>query len=249
MQGWLGGEMTAEAQATALGGAIDGVLAEYVLFDQNGLLIIPASLSFAEAACLPCAAVTAWNALFTARPIGPGDTVLVLGTGGVSVFALQLAGLAGAKVIATSSSDEKLEKMKALGASAGINYRKQPEWHEAVQELTGGRGVDHVVEVGGAGTLHRSLRSVRLGGMVSLIGVLTGLVDLNPMIILQRSLSVRGVFVGSRDMFVQLNAAISHHQLRPVIDSRFPMSETAAALRRLESQTHLGKIVIDIGAE
>lgn len=249
MQGWLGGEMTAESQATALGGAIDGVLAEYVLFDQNGLLTIPDPLSFQEAACLPCAAVTAWNALFTARPIGPGDSVLVLGSGGVSIFALQLAGLAGAKVIATSSSDEKLEKMQMLGAAAGVNYRKRPEWHEMVQELTGGKGVDHVVEVGGAGTLHRSLRSVRLGGMVSLIGLLTGGVDLNPMIILQRSLSVRGVFVGSRDMFVQMNAAISHHKLRPVIDRVFPLSEIAAAFRHLESQTHLGKIVIDISAD
>lgn len=249
MQGWLGGEMTAESQATALGGAIDGVLAEYMLFDQNGLLTIPDPLSFQEAACLPCAAVTAWNALFTARPIGPGDSVLVLGSGGVSIFALQLAGLAGAKVIATSSSDEKLEKMQMLGAAAGVNYRKRPEWHEMVQELTGGKGVDHVVEVGGAGTLHRSLRSVRLGGMVSLIGVLTGGVDLNPMIILQRSLSVRGVFVGSRDMFLQMNAAISHHKLRPVIDRVFPLSETAAAFRHLESQTHLGKIVIDISAD
>jgi NADPH:quinone reductase-like Zn-dependent oxidoreductase len=248
MQGWLGGEMTAEAQATALGGAIDGVLADYVLFDQQGLLPIPGPLSFREAACLPCAAVTAWNALFTARPIGPGDQVLVLGTGGVSVFAMQLAQLAGARVIATSSSDAKLAKMTSLGASDGINYRERPEWHAAVQELTGGQGVDHVVEVGGAGTLHRSLRSVRLGGMVSLIGVLTGIVDLNPMIILSRSLSVRGVFVGSRDMFAGMNAAILHHHLRPVIDRVFPMSEATEAFRHLESGTHLGKVVIDISA-
>jgi NADPH:quinone reductase-like Zn-dependent oxidoreductase len=246
MQAWLGGEMTAEAQASALGGAIDGVLSEYVLFDEGGLVTIPPHLSFAEAACLPCAGVTAWNALHSARPLTPADTVLVLGSGGVSIFALQFARMAGAKVIATSSSPAKMERLEQLGAAETVNYRDRPEWQDAVQELTGGQGVDHVVEVGGAGTLHRSLRSLRLGGIVHLIGVLTQGAEINPMIILQRSLTVRGVFVGSREMFVAMNQAIAHHGVKPVIDRAFPFTEAKAAFRHLESQAHVGKVVIEI---
>ena len=249
MQGWLGGEMTAEAQATALGGAIDGVLADYALFDEAGLVTIPPHLTYQEAATLPCAAVTAWNALTVTRPVLAGDRVLVLGSGGVSIFALQMARMMGAEVIATSSSDAKIEKLKALGAAQAVNYRERPEWQDAVQELTGGKGVDHVIEVGGAGTLHRSLRSLRLGGIAHLIGVLTGpAAEINPMIILQRSLTVHGVFVGSREMFESMNKAIAHHKLRPVIDRVFPFAEARAALHHLESQAHIGKVVIDIAA-
>lgn len=249
MQDWIGGPMTPEVQPSALGGgARDGVLAEYVLFDQHGVVPIPAHLSYAEAACLPCAAVTAWNALFVYRPLVAGDTVLVLGTGGVSVFALQFARMAGCRVITTSSSDDKLERARSLGASDGVNYRTRPEWQQAVLELTEGRGVDHVVEVGGAGTLSRSLQSARLGGAIHLIGVLTGVAEVNPMAILQRNLTVRGVFVGSRHMFEDMNRALAFHQLRPVIDRVFPFDHAKAALRHLESQTHLGKVVIAIGA-
>jgi NADPH:quinone reductase-like Zn-dependent oxidoreductase len=166
MQGWLGGDMEPSFGATALGGAIDGVLAEYKVFDETGLVHLPPHLSYAEGASLPCAAVTAWNALYGLKPLQPGQTVLVLGTGGVSMFALQFARAAGARVIATSSSDEKLAKAKALGASDGINYRAHEDWQKQVRALTDGRGVDHVVEVGGPGTLQRSIATVRLGGVV-----------------------------------------------------------------------------------
>lgn len=248
MQDWLGGAMTAEGQASALGGARDGLLAEYVVLDQQGLLPIPDHLSFQEAACLPCAAVTAWNALFTARTLIASDWVLLLGTGGVSIFALQFAQMAGAQIIATSSSDAKIEKLRGMGAHHCVNYTTHPEFHAEIMKITGGSGVDHVVEVGGAGTLQRSLQSARLGGAVHLIGVLTGAAEINPMIILQRSLTLRGVFVGSREMFESMNRAIQHSGLRPVIDRVFPFAEAKAAWTHLQSQRHFGKIVIDIGA-
>ena len=174
MQTWLGGEIEPEHAASSLGGAIHGVLAEYVVFSQDGLVRLPEHLSFEEGATLPCAAVTAWNALYGGRPLRVGETVLVLGTGGVSIFALQLAHAAGARVIATSSSDGKIAQAKTLGASDGVNYREHPEWHEEVLQLTGGRGVDHVVEIGGASTLPRSIAAARLGGQVHQIGVRAG---------------------------------------------------------------------------
>lgn len=245
-QSWLAGPLDASAAASALGGAIDGVLSEYRLFDQSGLVHIPEHLSFEEAATLPCAAVTAWNALFCRQPLLPGQRVLLLGTGGVSVFALQLARLAGAEVIITSSSDEKLAVMKDLGASACINYRQRPEWQDEVRRLTGGEGVDHVVEIGGAGTLARSIASTRVGGQVHLIGVLTA-GELNPRLLMQHRVEVRPVFVGSRQMFEDMNRAISLHGLRPVVHRVFPFEEAAEAYRYLESAAHLGKIVIRIG--
>ncbi len=243
MQGWLGGEVIPEARQRALGGGIDGVLAELVLVDQADLVHLPAHLSYEEAATLPCAAVTAWNALHGGVRLQPGETVLVLGTGGVSIFALQFAHLAGARVIATSSSADKLARAKSLGASDGINYRETPEWQERVRELTGGRGVDHVVEVGGAGTLQRSIAAARVGGQVGLIGVLTG-GQIDPAPIMRRNVTVRGIFVGSREMFEAMNRAIAQHELRPVIDKVFPFAEARAAYRHLESAAHLGKVVI-----
>jgi NADPH:quinone reductase-like Zn-dependent oxidoreductase len=247
MQGWLGGEHEPWHGATALGGAIDGVLAEYVVFDQQGLVHIPAHLSYRQAATLPCAAVTAWHALNGLKPVGPGQSVLVLGTGGVSMFGLQLAHAAGARVIVTSSSDEKLERAKALGASEGISYKTTEAWHKAVRALTGGRGVDHVLEVGGPGTLQRSIGATRMGGVVSLIGVLSrGQVD--PLAILAGGVTVQGIFVGSRQMFEAMNRAIEFHRIVPVVDRVFPFAAVQDAYRSLKAATHMGKIVIEIFA-
>ncbi len=245
MQGWMGGEMEPAHSQTALGGAIDGVLAEYMVCDAEALVHIPDHLSYEQAATLPCAAVTAWNALFGLQPIQPGQTVLVLGTGGVSIFALQFARAAGARVIATSSSDDKLARAKALGASDGVNYRDEPEWQGAVRALTDGRGVDHVVEVGGPGTLARSLASARSGGVVTLIGVLTK-GEINPLAIFGSGAIVRPIYVGSRQMFEAMNRAIAAHKIEPVIDRVFGFEEARAAYSHLKGATHLGKVVIRI---
>ncbi|MBN8874051.1 MAG: NAD(P)-dependent alcohol dehydrogenase [Rhodospirillales bacterium] len=245
MQTWLGGALEPAHVASSRGGAIDGVLADYVLFDQDGVVPLPDHLSFTEGATLPCAALTAWNALYGGRPLQPGETVLVLGTGGVSIFALQFAHAAGARVIATSSSDQKLARARALGASSGVNYRANPEWQEDVLALTDGRGVDHVVEVGGAGTLPRSIEATRHGGQIHLIGVLTG-GEINPTPILRRTLMLRGIYVGSREMFQAMNRAIALHAIRPVIDRVFPFAEARAAYHHMTRQGHLGKIVIEI---
>jgi NADPH:quinone reductase-like Zn-dependent oxidoreductase len=206
---------------------------------------VPDHLSDEEAATLPCAAVTAWHALVSEGGVTAGDVVLTQGTGGVSIFALQFARLLGARVIATSSSDAKLTRVLQMGASDGINYKTTPEWGARARELTG-LGVDHVVEVGGAGTMPESLRGVRMGGRVSLIGVLTGAGQFNPTPVLMKNLRVQGIFVGSRAMFEAMNRAIALHKLRPVIDRVFPMSETRQALRHLESGAHFGKVVIRV---
>lgn len=245
METWLGGQLEPAHVESSRGGAIDGVLAEYVLFDEDGVVRFPPHLSFEEAATLPCAGVTAWNALHGGRSLQTGESVLTLGTGGVSIFAMQFAHAAGARVIATSSSDEKLTRVAALGASIGINYRDHPEWQEQVLSATGGRGVDHVVEVGGAGTLPRSIEATRHGGQIHLIGVLTG-GDINPTPILRRTLTLRGIYVGSRQMFEAMNRAISLHQIHPVIDRVFEFEQAADAYRHLENRTHVGKIVIRI---
>ena len=245
MQTWLGGEIESSHIDSSRGGSIDGVLAEHVLFDQDGVVTLPEHLSFEEGATLPCAGVTAWNALYAGRPLRTGETVLVLGTGGVSIFALQFAHAAGARVIATSSSDEKLARAMALGAGDGVNYKQHPEWHERVLALTGGRGVDHVVEVGGAGTLGRSVEATRLGGQVHLIGVLTG-GEINPTPILRRNIVLRGIYVGSRQMFEAMNATIRLHRLRPVIDRVFPFDAAREAYRYMATQQHVGKVTIRI---
>jgi NADPH:quinone reductase-like Zn-dependent oxidoreductase len=243
MQTWLDGALTEAKSKSALGGAINGVLSEQVVLSEDGLVAAPDHFTFEEAATLPCAAVTAWNGLIEAG-LRPGETVLTLGTGGVSLFALQIARMAGARVIATSSSDAKLELAKQLGASDGINYKTTPEWDKKVRELTGGVGVDHVVEVGGAGTLPRSLKAVRMGGHISLIGVLAGGSECNPMPVLMKAVRLQGVFVGSRAMFEAMNRAVAAHELHPVIDRVFPFGETSAAYRHLESGAHFGKVVI-----
>lgn len=245
MQNWIDGPISAAYAASALGGSMDGVLAEYVLFEQHGLVHLPRALSFEEGATLPCAAVTAWSALHGERPLRPGDSVLLLGTGGVSVFALQFAKAAGGRAIITSSSDAKLERAAALGADDGINYLSEPEWDEAVRRLTGGRGVDQVVEVGGAGTLPRSMRAARIGGAVHLIGVLSG-GQVDPIRIMHRALNVRGVRVGSRAHFEAMNRAIEQLDIHPVIDRVFDFEQAPEAYRYLESQRHVGKVVVRI---
>lgn len=244
-QKWLAGELTAEKAESALGGAIEGMLAEYVVLHEDGVVRVPEHLTDEEAASLPCAAVTAWNALFTSGGLKAGDTVLIQGTGGVSIFALQFALLAGARVIATSSSDEKLERVLQLGASDGINYKQTPDWSKKVRELTAGDGVDYVVEVGGAGTLSESLRAVRYGGQISLIGVLTGgSAEINTASILMKNVKVQGIYVGSREMFEAMNCAIALHKLHPVCDRVFPFHEAPEALKYMETGSHFGKICI-----
>ena len=244
-QKWLAGELTAEKAESALGGAIEGMLAEYVVLHEDGVVRVPEHLTDEEAASLPCAAVTAWNALFTSGGLKAGDTVLIQGTGGVSIFALQFALLAGARVIATSSSDEKLERVLQLGASDGINYKQTPDWSKKVRELTAGDGVDYVVEVGGAGTLTESLRAVRYGGQISLIGVLTGgSAEINTASILMKNVKVQGIYVGSREMFEAMNSAIALHKLHPVCDRVFPFHEAPEALKYMETGSHFGKICI-----
>jgi NADPH:quinone reductase-like Zn-dependent oxidoreductase len=243
MQTWLDGALTEAKSKSALGGAIDGVLAEQVVLHEDGLVAAPDHLTFEEAATLPCAAVTAWNALIQGG-VRAGETVLTLGTGGVSLFALQFARMAGARVIATSSSDAKLERAKQLGASDGVNYKTTPEWDKKARDLTGGVGVDHVVEVGGAGTLARSLKAMRMGGHVALIGVLAGGGDCNPTPVLMKAVRLQGVYVGSRAMFEAMNQAIALHQMKPVIDRVFPFEEARAAYRHMESGAHFGKIVL-----
>jgi len=245
MQKWIDGEPDIEKAKSALGGPTDGLLAEYVVMDQEGLVHIPEYLSFEEAATLPCAAVTAWHALIVEGRIKPGDVVLTQGTGGVSIFAIQFAHMAGARVIVTSSSNQKLERARKLGASEGINYREGPDWDKKAVELTGGLGVDHVVELGGAGTLNRSLKAVRLAGKISLIGALTGGAgDVSTVSILMKNIRVQGIFVGSRAMFEDMNRAMSLHKLRPFVDRVFRFDETRDALRHMENASHFGKICV-----
>src|ERR1044071_2928547 len=244
-QGWIEGEPSLQKNRATLGaGALDGVLREYGACDENGLVRIPEYLSFEEAATLPCAAVTAWDALVDSGRLKAGQTVLALGTGGVSIFALQLAKMHGARVIITSSSDEKLERAKELGADETINYKSAPSWDKEVLSRTNKIGVDHVIEVGGAGTLSKSLNSVRVGGHVALIGVLASGNDFNPLSVLMKCVRLQGILVGSRQMFEDMNSAIEATKLKPVIDKTFAFEEVREALRYMESGSHFGKIVI-----
>jgi NADPH:quinone reductase-like Zn-dependent oxidoreductase len=223
------------------------MLAEFVVLSEQAAVRVPDHLSFEEAATLPCAGLTAWHALVAQGGIKAGETVVLLGTGGVSLFALQFAKLHGARAIITSSSDDKLARARLLGADETINYRTHPNWEEKVSELTAGRGADHVIEVGGAGTFAKSLRAVRPGGHVALIGVLAGVAtELRMTDILMRSLRVHGIFVGNRDMFEAMNRAIGQHKLKPVIDLVFPFAKARAAYEYLQTGQHFGKIVISV---
>jgi NADPH:quinone reductase-like Zn-dependent oxidoreductase len=245
---WEHGELDADGRASALGGAIDGVLSERVVFPEGGLVAIPPSLSFEQAATLPCAGVTAWHAL-TLAPTRPGNTVLLLGTGGVSLFALQLARAMGARVIITSSSPEKLARARELGADEGIDYSATPDWDQRVLSLTGGRGVDHVIEVGGPGTLERSIRATRPGGTISLIGVLAAGPERNPSVmdVMFKAQTLRGIYVGSRRMLEELCAAVEVNRIVPVIDRVFGFGEVQEAYRHLKSGQHFGKLLITRG--
>ena len=244
---WIAGDVTPERTRAARGaGSTSGMLAEFVVVPEHAVVRLPGHLSFEEAATLPCAALTAWNALVEQGQIKAGDTVVLLGTGGVSLFGLQLARLHGARTIITSSSDAKLDRARQLGADETINYRTFPNWEEKVLELTG-RGADHVLEVGGAGTFAKSLRATRPGGHIALIGVLAGVAtELKVTDILMKSLRVHGIFVGNRDMFEAMNRAISQHALKPVIDLVFPFGKAREAYEYLQSGQHFGKVVISV---
>ena len=248
MPKWVAGEITDAAGRSALGGGGSaGMLAEFVAISEEGVVHVPDHLSDEEGATLPCAAVTAWHALLGEGNLKAGDTVLVQGTGGVSIFALQLAKINGARVIVTSSRDDKLARAVQLGASDGINYKTTPKWDQRVRELTGGVGVDYIVEVGGAGTLEQSMRAIKGGGQISLIGVLTGGAgQINPLPILMRNIRVQGIFVGSREMFEAMNRAIALHQMRPFVDRVFSFGDIRHALQHLESGAHFGKVCLRI---
>jgi NADPH:quinone reductase-like Zn-dependent oxidoreductase len=244
MQKWFGGPISEQPMASAMGGAVDGMLTELAILEEDGVVTLPPHLSFEEGATLPCAAVTAWHALVEIGGIKAGDTVLTLGSGGVSIFALQFARMFGARVIATSGSPAKAERLKKLGAQAVIDYRATPDWDKEAMKLTANRGADIIVEVGGAGTLPRSFLAARVGGTVVVIGLLSGMATLDPMPILRRNLRVQGLYVGSTQMFEAMNRAIEAGGLKPVIDKVFPFAEAKEAYRHLKSQNHFGKIVI-----
>jgi len=248
VQRWFDGVPSEATRRTSLGAGAqwDGVLREYAAFRSDAVVRIPEHLSFEEASTLPCAALTAWNALSVSGRLRAGETVVTQGSGGVSVFALQIAKLCGARVIATSSSNEKIEKLRFLGADETINYRTNEDWDKAVLDMTGKRGADHVIEVGGAGTLPRSINAVRMGGHVAMIGALTGAGTFNPISVFMKGVKLQGIFVGSKQMFEDLLRAVDTAKLRPVVDKVFEFGQVAEALRYMESGSHLGKIVIKI---
>jgi NADPH:quinone reductase-like Zn-dependent oxidoreductase len=245
-QSWISGPMV--ERFPALGNPLDGTLAEYIVLHEDGVVAIPPSISFEEAATLPCAGVTAWNALnVSGKPVKPGDTVLCLGTGGVSIAGLQFAKAAGARVIVTSSSDEKIKRAQILGASDGVNYKRFPDWEKEVLRLTGGRGADHIIENGGAGSLNRSFEATAFGGKVALIGFLAGVKgDINPAILMMKSGSMVGIGVGSRAMFEDMNRAIEINKIKPLVDKVFPFDKAADAYRCQASGDFIGKVVITI---
>ncbi|AKJ67766.1 NADPH:quinone oxidoreductase [Pandoraea thiooxydans] len=241
---WIDGRFSLDV-AAQIGGSLDGMLAEFVVANEDAVVRIPDHLSFEQAATLPCAGVTAWNALTGLRPPSPGDTVLTLGSGSVSLFALAFAKMHGARVIATTSSDAKAERLRRLGADAVLNYRADPQWHAAVRELTGGRGVDHVIEVGGGGTLEKSLKSVAIEGQIAIVGWLanqTTTIDVRA--IAGSVATMRRVAVGSRAQFEAMNRAISAHLTAPVIDRVFDFADTLSAFRYFEAGNTFGKVVV-----
>jgi len=246
-QRWPGGEPSADVQASALGGSIDGMLADYAVLEEGGVVKIPGHLSFEEGATLPCAGVTAWHAMMNHAKLIAGQAVLLQGTGGVSIFGLQFAHAMGIVPVITSSSDDKLARAKTLGAACTVNYKTTPEWDKAAVAFTGGRGVDHVVEVGGQGTLARSFGAIRTGGKISMIGGLSGAAtELNPSLILARRANVQGISVGSTEMFEAMNAAIAANRIKPVIDRVFAFDEAPAAYQHMAAGAHFGKIVIRV---
>ncbi len=247
-QGWLSGEPSREKLGSStLGGPLDGMLAEHRVLHESGLVAVPEHLTLEQASTLPCAGLTAWRAIFDHGGILPGQWVLVQGSGGVSVFALQFARQAGARVIATTSSDEKAERLRAMGAEVVINYRATPNWSKPARDATGGRGVDVVVEVGGAGTLEQSLRAVKMGGRVSVIGVLAGGAgEVNLIPVLMQDVRLQGVIVGSREHFEHMCRAIEASKMVPVVDRVFPLEQTVEAMQHMAAGAHFGKVVIQV---
>ncbi len=246
VQRWLGGDLLPEYMSSALGGPSDGVLAEQVVMNEEGLVRIPSHMTFEQAATLPCAAVTAWHAALVRGALQPGQTLVTLGTGGVSLFAAQFAMMAGARVIATTGSDEKIARLHALGVADVINYRTVPEWDARVRELTAGRGADVVVEVGGPGSIARSIAAIRYCGHISVVGNLAGKAMIDPAALFARRATMCGVQVGSRDMFEAMNRALEMHKLEPVIDRVFDFSDARAAYEYLAAARHFGKVVIRV---
>ncbi|MEU1984475.1 NAD(P)-dependent alcohol dehydrogenase [Nocardia sp. NPDC019395] len=244
---WIGGPHLPEYQSASVGMTIDGMLAEYVTLHENALVHLPAYLSYAEAASLPCAAVSAWSALHVATPLRPGQTVLIQGTGGVALFGLQIARLFGARVLAITSTDEKAEKLVKLGAESVVNYRARPDWDREILDLTGGKGVDKVVDIAGEATIVKSAASAKIGGEIGLVGFASGFGGgLPPIDILSRTLTIAGIGVGPRTNFEALLATMAAGETKPVIDQVFPFTEYREAYRRIDSGNHVGKVVVDI---
>ena len=242
---WLAGGPTVERLSGSLGGPHDGCGQELMVLSENGVSTFPDHLSFEEAACLPCAALTAWRALIVDAQSKGGDTVVIQGTGGVSIFALQFAHKLGLTTIVTSSSDEKLEKARALGADVLINYKTTPEWAGEVRKATGGRGADLVVEVGGAQTLNESLKAVRIGGHVAIIGVLSGPAETMPIpMLIWTNARVQGLSVGSRESYEDMCRFMTQTGIKPIIDTTYPWTDAAKALGAMQGQSHFGKIVL-----
>ena len=245
-QGWQGGEPNRARLSRVTGETAEGVLQDFWCVKTDGIIKVPSYLSYLEAATLPCAALTAWRAVVTEGKIKAGDKVLIQGTGGVSIFALQFCKLLGAETIVTSSSSEKLEKAKALGADHLINYKENAEWSKQVKAATGGEGVDLVVEVGGSGTFVQSLRSIRIGGHISMIGVLTSVANTIPTaMIMALNATVKGITVANRDDFQAMLRAMNHAQLKPQIGTVYGFDQCAQAIATMQSATHFGKIVLD----
>jgi NADPH:quinone reductase-like Zn-dependent oxidoreductase len=245
-QGWISGPPTLAKLSTSLGFPIPGAGRELAVFSQEGVSKVPDFLTDDEVATLPCAALTAWRGLFEDADLKPGDTVVLQGTGGVSIFGLQFAHTAGCRTLITSSSDEKLQRARALGADHLVNYRNQPEWAKAVREATGGVGADVILEVGGAGTIEQSMRAVRIGGHIAIIGVVAGQGNpFNPASLIGNSAKLQGLSVGSRDMFEAMCRAIDQHRIRPVVDKTFPWTEARAAFEAMAGGAHFGKIVLE----
>jgi len=244
-QNWSDGRISAAAMASAMGGPVDGILAEQALLSETGAVHIPLHMSYQEGATLPCAGVTAWNCLVEQGGLKAGNTALFLGTGGVSIFGLQIAKMMGARAIITSSSDDKLKRAKGLGADELINYRQTPDWEAQVLEMTNGTGVDVTIETGGGGTLEKTMEATRVGGTISLIGVLTG-GTINPTTVMRKSIRLQGVYVGSRRMFEDMNAAFALNQVHPVIDRVFDFEDARAAYHAMRAAGHFGKLVVKV---
>lgn len=246
-QAWHGGPWKGEYVPSAMGGGLDGMLSEKVILQEHATVPLPAGYTFAEGATLPCAALTAWNSVVTHGGLAKGETLLVQGTGGVSIFALQLARALGAEVIATTSSAAKAERLKAMGARAVVNYQEDPDWEKAVLAATGKKGVEVVCEVGGAGTLEKSIRALAHGGRVMLVGVLAGGVSAgNPFGLAMKNATLRGIYVGSTAEFLAMNRFLEQHSIKPVIDKVFHFDEAREAFRHLKSGAHFGKVVVAV---